>query len=80
MEEEKWEEERRNFTYLVAHQDILEGKIHLLNGNKHDPDGSVGKECICNAGDTGSNPGLGGEHGNQLQCSRLKNTMYRRAW
>jgi len=42
------------------------------------PGGSVGKESTCNAGDTGSIPGLGrspGEgHGNPLQysCLRLK--------
>ena len=76
----KREEEKRKFIYLVIHQDILKGKIHLLNGNKHDATGSLGKECSCNAGDTGLNAGLGGEHGNQLQCSCLENTMERRAW
>ena len=37
------------------------------------PDGSVGKESACNAGDPGSIPGWGrsqgGGHGNPLQCS-----------
>ena len=43
------------------------------------PDGSVGKESACNAGDTGSTPGWGkspGEgNGNALQLSCLKNPM-----
>ena len=42
------------------------------------------KESACNAGDTGSTPGLGispGEgHGHPLQCSCLKNPMDRGAW
>ena len=46
--------------------------------------GSLGKEPACNAGDTGSIPGLarspGGGHGNPLQYSCLKNPMYRGAW
>ena len=45
------------------------------------PDGSVGKESACNAGDLGSIPGLGwspGEgYGNPLQYSGLENSMDR---
>ena len=41
------------------------------------PGGSDGKESTCNAGDTGSIPGLGrsseGGHGNPLQRSCLEN-------
>ena len=48
------------------------------------PDGSVGKESACNAGDTGSTPGWGkspGEgNGNALQLSCLKNPMDRGDW
>ena len=51
------------------------------------PDGSVGEESACNAGDTedeGSVPGLGrfaGEgNGNPLQYSCLENPMDRGAW
>ena len=48
------------------------------------PDGSVGKEFTCNAGDTGSVPGLGrslgGGNGNPLQYSCLENPMDRGAW
>ena len=43
------------------------------------PCGSDGKESACNAGDLGSNPGLGrspGEgNGYPLQCSGLENSM-----
>ena len=43
-----------------------------------------GKQSACNAGDTGSIPGsgrsLGGENGNPLQHSCLKNPMDREAW
>ena len=43
-----------------------------------------GKDSACNAGDTGSTPGLGrspgGEHGNPLQYSCLENPMDRGAW
>ena len=43
------------------------------------PDASVDKESTCNAGDLGSNPGLGrssGEgNGNPLQYSCLENSM-----
>ena len=43
-----------------------------------------GKESMCNAGDLGSVPGLGGSpgggHGNPLQYSCLENPMDRRAW
>ena len=42
------------------------------------------KEYACNAGDTGSIPGLerspGGGHGNPLQYSCLENPMDRGAW
>ena len=48
------------------------------------PGGSDGKETACNAGDSGSIPGLGrspGEgNGNPLQYSCLGNPMDRRAW
>ena len=48
------------------------------------PGGSDGKEFACNAGDTGSIPGLGispgGGHGNPLQCSCMENPMDRGAW
>ena len=50
-------------------------------------DGSVGKESICNAGDTGdvgSIPGSGrlpgGGNGNPLQYSFLENSMDKGAW
>ena len=46
--------------------------------------GSDGTASACNAGDLGSNPGLGrspGEgNGNPLQYSYLENPMNRRAW
>ena len=48
------------------------------------PGGSDGKESACNAGDSGSVPGLGrypGEgNGNILQYSCLENSMDRGAW
>ena len=48
------------------------------------PGGSAGKESACNAGDLGSNSGLGrspkGGHGNPLQCSCLENPTDRGAW
>ena len=48
------------------------------------PGGSVGEEPSCNAGDSGSVPGLGrspgGEHGSPLQCSCLENSMDRGTW
>ena len=48
------------------------------------PNGSVGKESACNAGELRSFPGLGrspGEvNGNPLQYSCLKNPMDREAW
>ena len=48
------------------------------------PDGSVGKESFCNAGDLGSIPETGrspGEgNGNLLQYFCLGNPMDRRAW
>ena len=46
--------------------------------------GSEGKESACNAGESGSIPGLGrslGEgHGNPLQYSCLENSMDKGAW
>ena len=46
--------------------------------------GSVGKECACNIGDTGSIPGSGrspGEgKGNPVQYSCLENPMDRGGW
>ena len=48
------------------------------------PDGSVGKESACNAGDLGSTPRSGrypGKgNGNPLQYSSLGNPMDREAW
>ena len=48
------------------------------------PDGSVGKEFDCNAGNAGLIPGSGrspGEgNGNPLQYSCLRNPLDRRAW
>ena len=51
------------------------------------PDGSVGKDSACNAGDSGvvgSIPGSGrspgGRHGNPLQYSCLENPMNKGAW
>ena len=48
------------------------------------PQGSVGKESACNAGDPGLSPRLGrtsGEgNGNPLQYSHLENSMNRGAW
>ena len=48
------------------------------------PGGSDNKESACNAGDSGSIPGLGrslGEgNGNPLQYSCLENSMDRGAW
>ena len=48
------------------------------------PNGSVGKEPACNAGDLDSNPGMGrsrGEwNGKPLQYSCLENPMDRGAW
>ena len=48
------------------------------------PGGSVSKESACNAGDPGSNHGLGrslGErNGYPLQYSFLENSMDREAW
>ena len=54
------------------------------NEGKGFPGGSVDKESTCNAGDTGSIPGLrgspGGGHDNSLQYSGLENPMDRGAW
>ena len=47
------------------------------------PDGSIGKEFACNAGDTGSIPGSGrspeGGNGSPFQYSCLENPMDRGA-
>ena len=55
---------------------IISNKINVFF-----PDGSVGKETVCNAEDLGSIPGLGrfpGEgNGNLLQYSCLENSMDR---
>ena len=55
--------------------------MHTLRGF---PGGSAGKESACNAGDPGlilgSRRSPGGGHGNQLQCSCLKNPMDRGDW
>ena len=44
----------------------------------------LGKESVCNAGDPGLIPGLGGSPGegndNPLQCSCLENSTERGAW
>ena len=60
---------------------------HLLKTKGGFPDGSVGKESVCNAGDTGdmsSIPGSGRStgvgNGNPLQYSCLENSMDREAW
>ena len=48
------------------------------------PGGLDGEESACNAGDSGSIPGLGrsprGRHGNQLQHSCLENPTDTGAW
>ena len=48
------------------------------------PGGSDGKESTCNAGDLGSNSGLGRSLGEEnsypLQYSGLENSMDRRSW
>ena len=53
-------------------------------GYKGFPDASVGKESVCNAGDTGSISGSGrspgGGNGNSLQYSKLENLTDRGAW
>ena len=58
------------------------GIQHL--SSKKLPGGSVGKESACDAGDTGSIPGLGRSpgkgNGNPLQYSCLENSVDRGAW
>ena len=58
--------------------------LYILNAFMGFPGGSDGKESACNAGDSGSVPGLGrypGEgNGNILQYSCLENSMDRGAW
>ena len=51
------------------------------------PDGSAGKESVCNAGDTGDSgliPGWGrspgGGNGDLLQCCHLENPIDRGVW
>ena len=62
---------------------FLHRKLHF---DKHlrFPGGSNGKESACNAGDTGSIPGLGRSsaegNGYPLQYSCLENPMDRGAW
>jgi len=53
----------------------------------HFPDGSVGKESACNAGDTGDLGSIpesgrlpGGGNGNPLQYACLKSPMDRGTW
>ena len=62
----------------------LELIIHSEISQKGFPGGSVGKESACNAGDSGSIPGLGispeGGSGNPLQYSCLEHPMDRGAW
>ena len=59
---------------------------HLINAFLPNglPGGSHGKEYACNAGDSGSIPGLGRSPGegndNPLQGSCLENPMDRGAW
>ena len=62
-------------------------KLYCKTVDKGFPDGPVGKESTCNAGDTGnvgSVPGSGrspGEgNGNPLQYSCMENPMDRGAW
>ena len=58
--------------------------IYFKTDAKCVPDGSDGKESACNAGDSGSNPGLGRSpeegNGNPLQYSCLENPRDREAW
>ena len=51
---------------------------HIICGLLGFPGGSAGKESACNAGNTGSIPGLGRspEEVNRLQYSGLENSMY----
>ena len=63
----------------------LSSKFSFMTYDYQDfPGGSDGKASAYNAGDLGSNPGLGrspGEaNGNPHQYSRLKNPMDGRAW
>ena len=56
----------------------------MLKENSGFPGGSDGKESAHNVGEMGSIPGLtrssGGQHGNTLEYSCLKNSMDRGAW
>ena len=58
--------------------------IYFKTDAKCVPGGSDGKESACNAGDSGSNPGLGRSpeegNGNPLQYSCLENPRDREAW
>ena len=62
--------------------------VHFIHTHTHTligfPDGSNGKESVCNVRNPSSSPGLGispGEgNGNSLQCSRLENSMDRGTW
>ena len=55
------------------------GLLEINSVNMGFPDSSVGKESACNAGDTGSIPGLGRSPGKgkgyPLQYSGLENSM-----
>ena len=60
---------------------IIKNVLESIKGDKGFPDGSMGKESTCNTGDVDSIPGSGrspgGENGNPLQYSCLKNPMDR---
>ena len=62
---------------------IIKNVLESIKGDKDFPDGSMGKESACNAGDVDSIPGSGrspgGGNGNPLQYSYLKNLMDRGA-
>ena len=63
---------------------IIKNVLESIKGDKDFPDGSMGKESACNAGDVDSIPGSGrspgGGNGNPLQYSYLKNPMDRGVW
>ena len=48
--------------------DTTERLLLLLQAPEDFPDGSVGKECACNAGDPGSIPGPGRSAGEGISC------------
>ena len=63
---------------------FLTANLLSLYYDKSFPDGSVGKESACNAGDLGLIPGLerspGKRNGNPLQYPCLGNPVDRGAW